>query len=516
MNALVSPRPLTDVAKERLSLLSKEILPFGGVAMRSLGMVSNPDPVIAYLSQRGEDTYRIMERSETSISAARQHVDTTILEAGSEVVVGESGSPQAEKLRDFAVDFLKRVPRWTEVQERMLDAVYWGWRPFELLWSPQTARDGEARWFCTAMIEKDPSRFRFTTDRELVLFHTDYRAEPQVLNRPDDWIHWMTCTSGSIDNPYGSAIYQKTWLLWYAKQRFFQLWAQGMERSQGIITVKSTGAGDLTKTYDEAWDEVRTEVQAAIRILRDANVLVSMPGWELGLLSDVKFSEGWQGIVDYCDREMSTSVAGETLSFKEAEFGTRAQGTVHESAGSRVARLRSRKLEGWVNDELFARAFALNFGEVDPSDMPKWRSKLGRSMDMDVAKFILTNGGKLDGNRIAADGNVPLVKEAKPGQLILERQVAPTPAIPPGRPATPPAFGAPKPPTPPDPKKPETPRSPGSRSAEGDESERLAAELDAGAGREVDKAAASAGDLFAARLNSIVDRFLEEHPDPFA
>lgn len=504
-------RPLDAIAKERVALLAKEVLPFGGVSMRTSGVavVGNPDPVIAYLSQRGEDTYKVMERSETAISAARQNVDTTILEAGSEIVLGESGSPLAEKLRDGAVDFLKGIHKWTEVQERMLDPIYWGWRPFELLWEPKRGRDGEMRWFCNAVIEKDSSRFRFTRERELVLFSSDYRAEPQVLNRPEDWIHWMTLSAGSIENPYGNALYQKVWLLWYAKQRFFQLWAQGMERSQGVLVLKQSGTADLSLSYEEAWEAVRSEVQAAIRILRDANVLVSMPGWDVDLKSDVKFSEGWQSIVDYCDREMSTIVAGETLSFKEAEFGTRAQGQVHETAGGRVAKLRAKKLEGFVNDELLARFIALNFGEVKADDLPKWRSKLGREMDMDVAKFILSSGGKLDGTRIAADGNVPLVMAPKPGTLVLERQVAPTPF-----------FAGPRPPAGPVPPKPGTPPppspKPGQRAAGDEDPERLATELDGNAGDQVDKAAVSAGDLFAARLDSMVERYLEEHPDPFA
>ena len=516
INALVSTRPLNEVAQARLSLLAKEVLPFGGQKLRTSGVavIGNPDPVLSILSQRGEDTYRIMERSETAISAARQHVDTTILEAGSEVVIGESGSPEAEKYRDFAIDFLKRIHKWTEVQERMLDAIYWGWRPFELLWSPQVGRDGEMRWFCHAAVEKDPAKFRFTDTRELVLFEDSIRSEPRLLNQPEDWIHWMTCTSGSIHNPYGEALYQKVWLIWYAKQRFFQLWAQGMERSMGILSLKKTGAEDATLSAEEAWNEVKSEVQQTIRQLRDANILVSMPGWETELKSDISFSDGWQGIVDYCDHKINTTVAGETLSFKEAEFGTRAQGETHGKSGSKVAKHRSRKLEGWVNDELLKRAFAINFGEVKPDDLPKWRSRLGREMDMDVAKFILTNGGKLDGTRIAADGNVPLATEPKPGQLVLEKQVAPAPAFGAPRPGMPPAAAMPAQPKP---QVPPAPPRPGQRAAEGDgEADRLAAELDGQAGGAAEHAASSVGDLFAQRLNSIVDRFLEDHPDPFA
>ena len=152
----------------------------------------------------------------------------------------------------FAIDFLRRIPRWGEVQERMLDAIYWGWRPIELLWSPQVGRDGEMRWFVHAAIEKNPDRFRFTDNRELVYYDPLQNNEPQVLNSPEDWIQWLPCTSGSIDNPYGVAVYQKIWLPWYSKQRFFQLWAQGMERSMGIVTIKKNGPGAPTEDNSDA------------------------------------------------------------------------------------------------------------------------------------------------------------------------------------------------------------------------------------------------------------------------
>lgn len=506
----MTPKPLTELVARKVNLLGKEVVPFGVQSMHHSGIaiVGNPDPVIKYLSQRGEDTYQIMERSETAISNARQSVDSKILAAGSEVVIGESRTLQAKKLREFAIDFLRRIPRWGEVQERMLDAVYWGWRPIELLWSPQLGRDGEMRWFVHAAIEKSPDRFRFSTDRELVFYDPLQRNEPRVLNTPEDWIQWLPCTSGSIDNPYGVALYQKIWLHWFSKQRFFQLWAQGMERSQGIVTLKRSGPEDATQDAASAWAAVRSEVSQVINKLREANVLVTMPGWETGFLTDVQFADGWEGIIDYCDRSMATSVAGETLSFTEAEFGTRAQATVHERSGEHAAVMRVKKLEGWVNDGLLHRALTLNFGDVDPDDVPKWRSKLGKAMDMDVAKFILANGGKLDGSRIAAEGNVPLATEPEPGQLVLEK-AEPAPQI-----IAPPAPRMPPGKMPPPPKAPMPTQKQAQRDAE-TVSDARGEELDRRAAGLVDRATAAHEELWTKRLEVMVERYLEENPDPF-
>lgn len=508
---------LSRLASRRVVELRNEVLPFGGLTMRHAGVpvVGNPDPVIAFLSQRGEETYRLMERSETSIWNAREHVDTRILAAGSEVVRGESGSPAAEQLLAFAIDFLRRIPRWIEVQARMLDAVYWGWRPLELLWEPATGPDGRPRWYVAAAIEKPPELFRFTPDRELILLDPQAR-QPRVLDSPTDRIHWMACTYGSIDNPYGEALYQKVWLLWYAKQRFFQLWATGMERSMGLLKMERTAPEDLTQDATEAWAAIRTDVTQALQRLREAGVLVSMPGWKTEFMTDVDFSSGWQGVIDYCNREMATAVAGETLSFTEAEFGTRAQAQTHRSSGLDVARRRAKALEGWVNDMLLARALDLNFGVVAPDDRPKWRCLVGREMSLEGTQALFDMGAPIDGRRTAEVLNVALVTEPEEGDLVLKKQAAPK--VTPFAAAPPPPPGGQEAPEPPEPEEIEEPEEPegerATRAARPEAAEDAEAHERATAAL-VASAIATSGPLFERRVSALVDEFLKANPDPF-
>ncbi|MEM9598629.1 MAG: hypothetical protein AAGD06_30465, partial [Acidobacteriota bacterium] len=75
-------------------LMTREVAPFGRDQLRFSGLplVDNPDPVLAHLATRGEEEYRVMERSEPAVSSAKGQRVHTLLSAGSMVEAGPSGT----------------------------------------------------------------------------------------------------------------------------------------------------------------------------------------------------------------------------------------------------------------------------------------------------------------------------------------------------------------------------------------------------------------------------------------
>ena len=291
------------LAKKRLQ---NEVVPFSDEVFQLGGIpiVDNPDPILRFMARQNEEFYRTMERSELAIYAAKQHRVSALLSEGSEVIEGPSGSKRALMLKDFTIQFLKRIPMWTTVQEKMLDAIYWGWRPLEVFWDFEMQFKGRRFWGINSIREKMPEDFRFTEDRILVFVGDQLGTNEFIaFDRPEDQYHWLICSAGSTNNPYGDALYKNVWLIWYIKNRFMQMWSQGMERSLGVLKAKeefSFNSPDRAKSVGE----LATELQEITKRLSQNNILIERAGWTLDFITDIEFSEGWQHPLAYCDEQM--------------------------------------------------------------------------------------------------------------------------------------------------------------------------------------------------------------------
>ena len=122
--------PEATPAVER-ALLQKRIPPTTPQGLATIGgrMLPRDDVVLTQLALSDEREYQKMFDTAVSVSSAVEQRINGLLEHGSEVVVGDSGSPEAEMLRDFSIRFLKGIPHWHTLQREMLMSVYYGWRP---------------------------------------------------------------------------------------------------------------------------------------------------------------------------------------------------------------------------------------------------------------------------------------------------------------------------------------------------------------------------------------------------
>lgn len=389
---------------------------FGGIPM-----VDNPDPVLRYMANRDEEFYRTMERSELAIYSAKQHRTSALLSAGSEVVEGSSGSEKSIMLKNWTIQFLKGIKQWTTVQEKMLDAIYWGWRPMEVFWNFDMKFDGKTYWGVNRVSEKMPEDFRFTPERQLVYVGNGIKqGEYIVFNRKEDAYHWLICTAGSTNNPYGDALYKNIWLIWYIKNRFMQMWSQGMERSLGVLKAKeefSFNSPDRSKSVSE----LATELQEITQKLSQNNILIERAGWTLDFLTDIDFSEGWQHPLAYCDEQITLAITGQTMTMRIGSSGSRSAAQVHRQALMDFAKRDAKQLESWVNDGLVLKAIELNFGVVSDEDMPRWRTNISNPIDIENSERLYQMGAPIDGRRLAHAVGVPIVTDPGPDDLVLQQ-----------------------------------------------------------------------------------------------
>jgi phage gp29-like protein len=413
------------------ALLKKETVPWwSGLASAQTGVaiVDNPDPVLLYMAQRNEEIYRVMERSELAIKTARQKRDNTLLAARSEVQAGSNQSPAAKTLKDWTVAFLKRIPDFPMVQRQILDAIYWGWRPLEVLWEAEFSHEGSQYLGVKSIREKKPEQFKFTKERDLAWYNPELptpTGDPELfrLELPANRMRWLVATHGSTDNPYGVGLYQAVWFLWYIKNRFVEMWSKGMGRSLGVVVARQSAGSMADASQDPvvAMESIKTELRDVLDLLNKNNILIERGNWTLDFVSDVSFSSGWQQALDALDKKLMLAVATDLLSFDEAQHGSRAQATVHRTTAIDTARMDARFLESVINDQLLDVALEANHGEIDPEDKPRWRSKIHNRLTMEGAQALFDMGAPLDGSRLAEEWGVPLATDPSDDTYVIQK-----------------------------------------------------------------------------------------------
>lgn len=417
--------PELRLSRPKVDQLQKEIVPFLSeweMRLSGTSIIANPDPVLRFLANKDESAYRIMERNHPKeIYAPRQNRDNKLLSAGSEIVLGESKSNGARFLHAFMVAAMKRIERWPQVQALIQDAVYWGWRPMELVWDTAFRHKRTEYWVVSRIVDKLPENFRFTVDRNLV--YVDPRTGNHLIFDDENAdLKWLTPTFGSIDNPYGDAIYKRVWIPAFAKSRFFEAFAQGMQRSTGTLKVRhgfNRPAGDAevasitdSRDPDDVMNSVVSEVREIVDYLNSHNILIETGGFSVELLTDVNFGEGWIAAMKYIDESISLTIATESLSFQESQFGARAQAIVHDRAGTRTAIADALIRDSWINEGLIDKILRVNFGtDIDPSDKPKFRSRVRRETTIEQVKAFVDMGGEADADRVAVEFGVPIADE---------------------------------------------------------------------------------------------------------
>ncbi len=404
--------------------MTREIVPFSSADFRmgSVAMVENPDPVLQHIAFKGEEEWRTMERACAAVSIAKKKRVNTLLSYGSEIQAG-SNSKEAKDLQQWAIQLYKRIDKLSIVHRRKLDAIFWGWRPLEAILDFGFKYKGKSFWGVKNIYEKMPEDFRFTVDRELVYVGNGYQ-DPIVFDKPEDKYHWLVCSAGSTNNPYGEAEYREVWFAYYIGQRFLQLWGQGMGRSVGTMKVKEGASmlGGMIEGNAKTIPEIAREVSDVIRTLNERGVLIERSGWSVELLKDIRFSEAWSGPMDYIDNMIRLILTGETLTSSTGGEGSRAASEVARSGLIDYCKSDAKCLESWENDDFLAPLVRLNHGEdVPDEDMPKWRSKIGQVVDVVKAQALFEMGAPLDGKKIAADAGVPLITDPTDDDIVLQK-----------------------------------------------------------------------------------------------
>lgn len=407
--------------------LEREVIPWTKddftLGRGGLSVVANPDPILRYIMGAGEEEWRKME-IDSRVALGKAKRVNYLLSFGTELTKPQVETAANKILWEAVLLSLQSIQRFGLVQKAMLDAIFWGWRPFEIEWK-QVRFKGRLIWVPRHVREKYPEDFGFTTDRELVWQPSGGFGEEQRLTKKSDRFKYFTVSAGSNDNPYGVGVYRGIWDKAFLKGKFEAMLCNWYQRAIGIVVLETTDSNQASKfqenqtgqvvnpkTARELMRETQVAIQAATGNVNETGVLVQKPGQKIAMDAQVKGFDGWMSPIEYCNAEIELVLTGQTLTSEIKGNGSRAAAETHKEVLHTYAKSDSKEvLEPGCNDELIARFLELNFGEVDPADVPKLRSKIGSQVSLESAKTLYDMGAPIDGSRVAQDAGVPLAPD---------------------------------------------------------------------------------------------------------
>lgn len=329
----------------------------------------NPDEL---LSEIGEsiDIYRSM-MLDGRIKSLLTLRKTAVLNNNWRVVAGDEGS---ERIAEGIREALQRRNLYHEMLE-MLSAVDFGFSVTEVVWELRAGW-----WMPAALKSRKQERFRFSPSGELVYagpYGERKLTEPYkfIVHRHDP----------QPENPYGEPVLKQCYWPYKFKRAGWRFWLTVAEKF-GVPTVLA-----VFETSDEE--------EAASRASMLAESLAGIQGDAAVGLANVKEVKAlemhgnvsdFRTLIDAANTEISYAVTGQSLATGEAEYGTRAQGTVHQEVMDELVRSDARALAHTIQETLIDWMVELNYGPDAPR--PRFEFELEDYANWEIVKGAMEAG----------------------------------------------------------------------------------------------------------------------------
>jgi len=370
------------------------------------------DPILARHLGTYDDhrEYQVMDR-DPAVSDAWRHVESSVLNHGFEIQVGRSRSPAAKVLERFAEtlwDRLDQGERQAYIM-RCMDAAKWGWQPLQVLPDTKAKFEGADVWLPSKIVEKPAHHFRWTSPADgkserALLFLPSLGQRIRKIEGADLEYGWIVPRYGSVNIPYGDHyVYQRAWILWEALRVVRKAYFQGLPRNFGMLKFgpRSLGVGQALVGSTVDWDQVAADIKNLLDLYHNANVVVEVGGYAVEVLSDLNFISAGEQAIKGIETAIRLLVTGETLTSDPGDRGTQALGRVHERVRTDYGLAKVASTVEPATTELFRRYATLNFGEIDPVDLPTLQSRIRLQVSISDVVACYNMGMPIRSGRLA-------------------------------------------------------------------------------------------------------------------
>lgn len=267
--------------------------------------------------------------------------------------------------RKRGVDDLSRE----EVIESLMDVVYWGYQPTELVWDFEGGF-----WLPVQIIPKPPEWFMWFVNADGVpeLRFLDQEHHIEGLKPPDEYTLICPRIKPSYDNPYGRGVAQRCFWPVVFKKAGMEFWLNFMERFGTPWVLGKMNANATTEQLTQFTQDLKQLVQDAVIAISGTDKTVEL------LESKNAKDVGFDLLCNFMDAQMSKTVLGHTLSTdagdKASYAATRGAMSVRGDIGARDTRM----VKSIFNDVINLILIRNGFVNVDrPSARPVHEEDVG-------------------------------------------------------------------------------------------------------------------------------------------
>ncbi|MEW5728295.1 MAG: DUF935 family protein [Pseudomonadota bacterium] len=240
----------------------------------------------------------------------------------------------------------------------LLDATLKGYAVAEVIW-------GEADGFLVPLEikPKDQRRFVFDPDGRVRLLTFEAMAEGEEVPDRKFLVHRFGDKSG---DPYGRGLgHQLFWWIWF-KRQVMQFWLVFAEKFGSPTVVGEYPDTMLPEDQDKLLDQVTGIAQQTGMIVPAGTVVKMLEAMRSGNVT-------YPDLIEYCDRQITLAVLGNTLTTSEGNAGSRALGQVHAGVEDTIVDADADMLSGCLNSQLVEWITWLNYPAARPPKV--WRPR---------------------------------------------------------------------------------------------------------------------------------------------
>ncbi|OHD80492.1 MAG: hypothetical protein A3J97_10730 [Spirochaetes bacterium RIFOXYC1_FULL_54_7] len=246
------------------------------------------------------------------------------------------------------------MPFYNDCRE-MLSAIPFGFSVSEAEWKLYGSE-----WWMERISCRKQERFSFSPNGQIYLLDN---LDSKPLDQPYKFI--VHHNNPQAENPYGTAALSQCFWPWMFKKSGFRFWLTAAEKF-GVPTVLA-----LFDCSDETIARTRAAALSAALAGIQSDAAVALANVKEVDTLEIKGNlEGFKTLIECCNSEISYAITGQALATQEAQYGTRAQGEVHERVMDHVVRGDARALAYTENTTIVPWIVELNFGPDAP--MPRW------------------------------------------------------------------------------------------------------------------------------------------------
>lgn len=250
--------------------------------------------------------------------------------------------------RKWGVDDLSRE----EVIENLMDVVYWGYQPAELVWGFEGGF-----WLPMQIVPKPPEWFQwFITNTGVPELRFMSQANPIEGERPPDEFT-LICPriKPSYENPYGRGVASRCFWPVIFKRAGMEFWLNFMERFAMPWVV-----GKMNSTDTAQLTQFTTDLKS---LVQDAVIAVSGTDKTVEMLEAKNSKEaGFDVLCNFMDLQMSKTVLGHTLAADVSDKGsyaaTRGAITIRTDIGVRDTKMIKSIINDIINLILIRNGYA--------------------------------------------------------------------------------------------------------------------------------------------------------------